>query len=167
MPHTVEFVVDKSESMRAPKDWQWSRKSMHSRPMPRVYAVDYIVDEQGNNVTFATKDAFVQGGGVIHTINAVRHRQLFCCSMALSKAALEQVWFITMHCNLQAPARCTTECCCSELILLAVLLVLCSCSCAVCLAVLQVASSTACSAAIAATAVPVADFCSTVLDCRC
>jgi hypothetical protein len=84
MPHTVEFVVDKSESMRAPKDWQWSRKSMHSRPMPRVYAVDYIVDEQGNNVTFATKDAFVQGGGVIHTINAVR-RQICLDSCCFSR----------------------------------------------------------------------------------
>ncbi|WIA15850.1 hypothetical protein OEZ85_012604 [Tetradesmus obliquus] len=70
-PHTVTFVVDPSVSKRAPKDWQWSRKSMHNRPMPRVFAVTHIVDEQGNNVTFASKDNFVLGGGVIHSINAV------------------------------------------------------------------------------------------------
>ncbi|WIA15851.1 hypothetical protein OEZ85_012605 [Tetradesmus obliquus] len=70
-PHTVTFVVDPSVSKRAPGDWQWSRKSMHSRPMPRVFAVTHIVDEQGNNVTFASKDNFVLGGGVIHTINSV------------------------------------------------------------------------------------------------
>jgi hypothetical protein len=68
----VQFVVDKDVSKRAPKSWQWSRKNMKNRPMPRVYAVDYIVDEQGNNVTFAAKDAYVLGGGVIHQINAVR-----------------------------------------------------------------------------------------------
>jgi hypothetical protein len=33
--------------------------------------VSHIIDEQGKDVTFATKDAFVQGGGVIHSINAV------------------------------------------------------------------------------------------------
>jgi hypothetical protein len=44
---------------------------MHGRPLPRVFSVSHVVDEQGNNVTFATKDAFVQGGGVIHSVNAV------------------------------------------------------------------------------------------------
>jgi hypothetical protein len=44
---------------------------MHGRPLPRVFPVSFLVDEQGKNATFVTKDAFVQGGGVIHSINAV------------------------------------------------------------------------------------------------
>jgi hypothetical protein len=71
-PHTVTFVVDKSTSKPAPQNWQWSSNSQRHRPLPRVFSVSHLVDEQGHNVTFAAKDAFVQGGGVIHTINAVR-----------------------------------------------------------------------------------------------
>ncbi|WIA21998.1 hypothetical protein OEZ85_004352 [Tetradesmus obliquus] len=71
-PHRVTFVVDKSAVPKAaPKTWQWSAKSWANKPLPRLFPVSHIVDEQGKNVTFAKKDTFVQGGGVIHSINAV------------------------------------------------------------------------------------------------
>lgn len=83
-PHRVTFVVDKSAVPKAaPKTWQWSAKSWANKPLPRLFPVSHIVDEQGKNVTFAKKDTFVQGGGVIHSINAVSHCaacRAGCCS---------------------------------------------------------------------------------------
>jgi hypothetical protein len=85
------FVVDASISKRAPSSWQWSDKPTHSRTLPRMFSVSHVVDEQGHNVTFVTKDAFVAGGGVIHTINAVSDQCQPGCTSKVSWLAQSTV----------------------------------------------------------------------------
>lgn len=69
--HKVTYVIDDSTGTAAPKNWGYYPKSRGKEPLPMLYTVAYIMDEQGNQVTFKTRDIPVKGGGVIQVINAV------------------------------------------------------------------------------------------------
>lgn len=63
-PHKVKFVTNSTCMPLHPTHGKGAQPGV---PCP----TSFVVDEQGNDVTFALGHTTVQGGGVIYTINAV------------------------------------------------------------------------------------------------